>query len=306
MITFMGHPKGLSYALYLRSVTFSEDEVTTIEPTITDDVENPIVLQQIENNQDNEYQLVDSLEDVINDLNELYHDITLNDSINYDYEYVTDYEDIITTELTTTRKEIEVTNNNKTTDAEAELTTDSVMTPEQEQKKEEEQEEALEEALELLQLQSSNNLTQADMEVLTALLELEKLRGEQRSMMELIESKVNQLENLLETNSSLPTETQQIRLPKFNQQKPRDGKTLDDNFVDDKTEVVEASLSLFENLQAQLLTLLNARHQFLQDISLKINRELGVFQQTVSFLERLVNFKLDQGRYKYSNRSIKQ
>ena len=276
-------------------------------------MENPIVLQQIENNQDNEYQLVDSLEDVINDLNELYHDITLNDSINYDYEYVTDYEDMITTELTTTRKEIEVTNNiidTKTTDAEAELTTESVMTPEQEQeqeqKKEEEQEEALEEALELLQLQSSINLTQADMEVLTALLELEKLRGEQRSMMELIESKVNQLENLLETNSSLPTKTQQIRLPKFNQQKPRDGKTLDDNFVDDKTEVVEASLSLFENLQAQLLTLLNARHQFLQDISLKINRELGVFQQTVSFLERLVNFKLDQGRYKYSNRSIKQ
>ena len=125
------------------------------------------------------------------------------------------------------------------------------------------------------------------MEVLTALLELERLRGEEREMREQIQEKVNQLEDLLETNSSLTPE-----------QLPRGGKTLSDD------QGVETAGNLFENLQVQLFNLLESRHKFLQDVSQKINQELGVFKETVHFLERLVNFKLDQGRDKYSNQSI--
>ena len=47
-----------------------------------------MILQQIENNEDNENQLVDSLEEVIKDLSDLYHDISFNESIDYDHEYV--------------------------------------------------------------------------------------------------------------------------------------------------------------------------------------------------------------------------
>ena len=216
---------------------------------------------------------MDSLEEVIKDLSDLYHDISLDESLDYDHEYSSDdpepQHELVTTELTTTILSIERT------------TTEAPLTAEQE---------ALEE------LQSSHNLTLADMEVLTALLELEKLRGEQQDMMELIENKVNQLEDLLETG-----DTKQISLPPLGPQLPRGGKTLKDNSLDDKAEVVEASLSLFSNLQAQLVSLLDTRHKFLQDISHKINQELGVLQQTVGFLQRLVNFKLDQGRVKYSS-----
>ena len=106
-------------------------------------------------------------------------------------------------------------------------------------------------------------------------------------VLEQIQEKVNQLEDLLETNSSLTPE-----------QLPRGGKTL----IDDQG--VETAGNLFENLQVQLFNLLESRHKFLQDVSQTINQELGVFQETVHFLERLVNFKLDQGRDEYSNQSI--
>ena len=54
-------------------------------------------------------------------------------------------------------------------------------------------------------------------------------------------------------------------------------------------------INLFDNLQKQLFVLLNERHKFLQDISHKVNQELGVIKQTVKFLKQLADFKLDQG-----------
>merc|ERR1719150_2593727 len=83
-----------------------EDAGTTIETTIATNGEN-MILQQIENNEDNEKQLVDSLEEVIKDLSDLYHDISFNESIDYDHEYVSDYVDHY--DLTTITDEIDIT-----------------------------------------------------------------------------------------------------------------------------------------------------------------------------------------------------
>ena len=326
---------------------FSEDGVTTIETTVATNGENTI-LQQIENNEDNENQLVDSLEEVIKDLSDLYYDISFNESIDYDHEYVSDYQDqydltTITDEIDittivndggdtlTTNSEDEVTLESETVVTDATLTdvtavreagltnttamttpdttaitdatlTDTNIIPETTTAPSE-----FDSSVELdtlFLLQRSNNLTETDMSVLSALLELEKLRGAQQDMEAQIEDKVNQLELLLENNGTLVTDIpdiEDIRRPKFIGQKPRDGKTLD---VVGKKKTIETSVNLFANLQAQLFSVLDARHKILQDVSEKINQELAVFQQTVDFLQRLVNFKLDQGRDKYSMRAI--
>jgi hypothetical protein len=50
----------------------------------------------------------------------------------------------------------------------------------------------------------------------------------------------------------------------------------------------------FNNLEQQIFSELQARHRFLEVISGTIGREMGTFRNTVSFLQRLVNFKLDQ------------
>ena len=323
---------------------FSEDGVTTIETTVATNGENTI-LQQIENNEDNENQLVDSLEEVIKDLSDLYYDISFNESIDYDHEYVSDYQDqydltTITDEIdiTTifndggdtlaTNSEDEVTLESETVATDATLTdvtaireaaltdtnamttapltdttsiTDATLT---ETTTAAATDTAASELNTLLLLQRANNLTETDMSVLSALLELEKLRGAQQDMEAQIEDKVNQLELLLENNGTLGTDIpdiEDIRRPKFIGQKPRDGKTLD---VLGKKKTIETSVNLFANLQAHLFSVLDTRHKILQDVSEKINQELAVFQQTVDFLQRLVNFKLDQGRDKYSMRAI--
>ena len=304
-----------------------------------------MILQQIENNEDNEKQLVDSLEEVIKDLSDLYYDISFNESIDYDHEYVSDYQDqydltTITDEIdiTTivndggdtlnTNSEDEVTLESETVATDATLTdataireaaltdtnaittapltdttsiTDATLT---ETTTAAVTDTAASELDTLLLLQRANNLTETDMSVLSALLELEKLRGAQQDMEAQIEDKVNQLELLLENNGTLGTDIpdiEDIRRPKFIGQKPRDGKTLD---VLGKKKTIETSVNLFANLQAHLFSVLDTRHKILQDVSEKINQELAVFQQTVDFLQRLVNFKLDQGRDKYSMRAI--
>merc|ERR1719431_1175008 len=113
--------------------------------------------------------------------------------------------------------------------------------------------------------------------------------------------------------------------------KPRGGKSLDSNFINtagnlagqlaplagqlvdsnalatagalagqlpalvaSKVQGATAALHLFENLQRQVSSLLQARVHFLQLISQTIQREIIIFQQTIEFLRRLVNFKLDQ------------
>ena len=328
-----------------------------------------MILQQIENNEDNENQLVDSLEEVIKDLSDLYHDISFNESIDYDHEYVSsDYleqYDLTTIinddrETVTTNAQDEVTPQSETAIPNDALTdnaavtdntltdttavtntltdttgltdttltdtsavTDSTLT----------ETTALTDTLTdttavtdstltdstavtdatavtelaisveretLFLLQRSNNLTETDMSVLSALLELEKLRGAQQDMEDQIQDKVNQLELLLENNGTegtegtdIPPHSEDSRPQKFIDQKPRDGKTLD---ISGKKKPIETSVNLFANLQAQLFGVLDARHKILQDVSEKLNRELAVFQQTVDFLQRLVNFKLDQGR----------
>ena len=299
-----------------------------------------MILQQIENNEDNEKQLVDSLEEVIKDLSDLYHDISFNESIDYDHEYVSDYVDHY--DLTTITDEIDITTiindarDTFITSGEDEVTLESETAVTDAQLADPiveadttavtdiptttngvEDDTALignaesefgrtRELESLLLLQSSNNLTETDMSVLSALLELEELKGAQQDMEEQIQDKVNQLELLLDNNGTLEVGTdipdiQDLRRPKFSDQKPRDGKTLD---VEGKKKTIETSVNLFANLQAHLFSVLDARHKILQDVSEKINQELAVFQQTVDFLQRLVNFKLDQGRHKYSMPAI--
>ena len=286
---------------------------------------------------------------MIKDLSDLYHDLSFNESLDYDHEYLSDYQDqydqsTITDEIdittvinddketvtttTTTNAEDEVTHETSLTETTTPVTetttavtdttsavkntlavTDATLTVTTTVVTDTAAVTELVNSVEaesLLLLQRSNNLTQTDMSVLSALLELEQLRGAQQDMEDQIEEKVNQLELLLENNGTRGTQgtniphIEDLRRPKFIDQKARGGKTLD---ISGKKKTIESSVNLFANLQAQLFSVLDARHKILQDVSEKVNQELAVFQQTVDFLQRLVNFKLDQGRDKCSNLS---
>ena len=140
----------------------------------------------------------------------------------------------------------------------------------------------------------------ASLSILTALLELEILKGEQKDTREEIKLKLQELELLLSTkNGTLshvnPEEIDSINnIVNFSAQLPRRGKTIPpEDVIDTKVQTV----NLFENIQKQLFSLLDERHRFLQLVSQKINTELSVIQQTVSFLQQLVNLKLDQGKF---------
>ena len=102
---------------------------------------------------------MDSLEEVINDLSELYHDISLNESIDYDHEYITEFEDtevdLITTELTTLKDEIDQTSkapDSETTEAVAVITTETEETTDRNLSVQDSA---------LMLLQTSHNLTEA-------------------------------------------------------------------------------------------------------------------------------------------------
>ena len=55
-----------------------------------------------------------------------------------------------------------------------------------------------------------------------------------------------------------------------------------------------AKINLFENLQKQLLSILKGREEFIRQISDTINDNLDVIQKTISFMEQIVKFKIDQ------------
>ena len=159
----------------------------------------------------------------------------------------------------------------------------------------------------LARLQTAE-LTARDMSILTALLELETLKGEQKDTKAEIENKLSELELLLNANTSftsghedrkeLITLGDTLTLTAANttaaiQQKPRRGKTISElaSAGADIAEVTAQTVDLFENIQRQLFSLLAERHKFLQIVSQKINAELGILQQTVGFLQQLVSLK---------------
>ena len=157
----------------------------------------------------------------------------------------------------------------------------------------------------LARLQTAE-LTARDMSILTALLELETLKGEQKDTKAEIENKLSELELLLNANTSLTSghedRKELITLgdtlgttdpTAAGQQKPRRGKTISELATAgaDIAEVTAQTVDLFENIQRQLFSLLAERHKFLQIVSQKINAELGILQQTVSFLQQLVSLK---------------
>ena len=157
----------------------------------------------------------------------------------------------------------------------------------------------------LARLQTAE-LTARDMSILTALLELETLKGEQKDTKAEIENKLSELELLLNANTSLTSGHEDRKelitlgdtlgttdTTAASQQKPRRGKTISELATAgaDIAEVTAQTVDLFENIQRQLFSLLAERHKFLQIVSQKINAELGILQQTVSFLQQLVSLK---------------
>ena len=74
---------------------------------------------------------------------------------------------------------------------------------------------------------------------------------------------------------------------------PRKGKTI--SGFEEVSRKKAKTVNLFENIQKQLFSLLDERHKILQIVSQKINTELAVIQQTVAFLQQLLNLKFDQG-----------
>ena len=157
----------------------------------------------------------------------------------------------------------------------------------------------------LARLQTAE-LTARDMSILTALLELETLKGEQKDTKAEIENKLSELELLLNANTSFTSGHEDRKelitlgdtLTAANttaaiQQKPRRGKTISElaSAGADIAEVTAQTVDLFENIQRQLFSLLAERHKFLQIVSQKINAELGILQQTVGFLQQLVSLK---------------
>ena len=157
----------------------------------------------------------------------------------------------------------------------------------------------------LARLQTAE-LTARDMSILTALLELETLKGEQKDTKAEIENKLSELELLLNANTSFTSGHEDRKelitlgdtlgttdTTAASRQKPRRGKTISELATAgaDIAEVTAQTVDLFENIQRQLFSLLAERHKFLQIVSQKINAELGILQQTVSFLQQLVSLK---------------
>ena len=92
------------------------------------------------------------------------------------------------------------------------------------------------------------------------------------------------------------------------EQEPRAGKTLSPEakekvvavvgsvpgLVQAKVASTNTTFHFFNNLEHQIHTQLQNRLHFLEVISNTMQRELQTFKQTVDFLKRIVNFKLDQ------------
>ena len=262
-------------------MTTDEGDIETTEPPVDEEE----IQKLIEDNEEQEKVLVDSLESVIGNLSEIVTHIS-----------------ITTTEQSSENISVKISEE-EDKDAEEESSTlqnDLIDLAEHETVVKEEEtilnDFITRHALSGLQLA---NLSSGDISILTALLELEILKGEQKDTREEIKLKLQELELLLATkNGTLghvdPEEIDSINnIVNLSDQLPRRGKTVPpEDVIDTKVQTV----NLFENIQKQLFSLLDERHRFLQLVSQKINTELTVIQQTVGFLQQLVNLKLDQGR----------
>ena len=252
-----------------------------------------VIIKLIEDNENQEKQLADSLEEVINNLSEIVDeesttiepssqdDSSENATVGGGGDTTTEEEEIEATTESVAVQNDDLSVANEPGDSTQEPIVQNFIT---------------QQALDRL---NGANLTDKDMKILTALLELETLKGEQKDTRQEIENKLTELELLLDADNSLSIDDieqlviSQTSAAEAENQKPRRGKTAAEfqAAVDVKTQAV----NLFENIQKQLFKLLDERHKFLRIVSDKINSELSVIQQTVNFLQQLVNLKLDQG-----------
>ena len=261
------------------------ETTTSTLPTGAEEDEE-VIIKLIEDNENQEKQLADSLEEVINNLSEIVDEVTTIAASSADDSSVnaTVGGDGATAEAETTTEPVhndDLLDQNEPGDSTQVPIVHNFIT---------------QQALDRL---NGANLTEKDMKILTALLELETLKGEQKDTRQEIENKLTELESLLDADNSLGlSDIEQlvtIQGTEESTQLPRRGKTVAEfqAVANVKTEAV----NLFENIQKQLFGLLDERHKFLRIVSDKINSELSVIQQTVSFLQQLVNFKLDQGNH---------
>ena len=257
-----------------------DSTIETVTTDVHDDDSEEVITKLIEDNEKQEERLANSLEEVIVDLNEFVYDATITESTDNFTETITSTEEF---ESTTARMHIDDLSDPDST--EVPIVKNFIT----------------QQALSQL---NDANLTERDASILTALLELEILKGEQKDTTKEINTKLQQLELLLNSNSnsiinniSITSNHVQgqeiITLKDANKikQKPRRPKTIPDNILEQKTSTV----NLFQNIQSQLFNLLDERHKFLKIISQKINAELHVIQQTVQILQQLINLKLNHG-----------
>lgn len=268
-------------------------ETTTSTLTTGAGEDEEVIIKLIEDNENQEKQLADSLEEVINNLSEIVDEVTTIES----------FSDADSSENASTD------GGDTTTAAEIETTTESVQNDDLSVTNEPGdsstqlpivQNFITQQALDRL---NGANLTEKDMKILTALLELETLKGEQKDTRQEIENKLTELELLLDTDDNslrIDDIDQLVNIQDSATQKPRRGKTVQEfesavQGIETAVNIKTQAVNLFENIQKQLFRLLDERHKFLRIVSDKINSELNVIQQTVSFLQQLVNLKLDQG-----------
>ena len=166
-------------------------------------------------------------------------------------------------------------------------------------------------------------LSGRDQKIVLALMELEELRGKQHDMKHEIQVRdisskndliphffqamLSKLEGILleeDANRTKKSSDQETG----NEQEARSGKTLSPEskqkvvavfgsvpgLVQAKVASTNTTFHFFNNLEHQIHSQLQNRLHFLEVISNTMQRELQTFKQTVDFLKRIVNFKLDQ------------
>ena len=257
--------------------------------------EEEVIIKLIEDNEKQEKQLADSLEQVINNLSEIVDNATSTTPSDDDITTtrVADQDNVSETTETIDEK---VNVDTSTTEMQIDDLISDVNEPE----------DAVNEAIvkdfiaqQTLEQLKAANLTEKDMSILTALLELEILKGEQKDTRTEIENKLLELELLLNSNSTSIKDLVTRKTTDIDSASegriPRKGKTISE--FETIANTTAQTVNLFENIQKQLFSLLAERHKFLRLVSQKINSELAVIQQTVAFLQQLINLKFDQGTH---------
>ena len=167
-------------------------------------------------------------------------------------------------------------------------------------------------------------LSGRDQKIVLALMELEELRGKQHDMKHeiqvgnklqgsdliprLFQAMLSRLEGILLQEEDPNRTKKSSNQETDNGQEPRAGKTLSPEakekvvavfgsvpgLVQAKVASTNTTFHFFNNLEHQIHSQLQNRLHFLEVISNTMQRELQTFKQTVDFLKRIVNFKLDQ------------